>query len=171
MYPKKGILKGRQDMKECKPPLSSEGIKSTSMIASQQQENPARFGIDQDLKSTLVSPNHDRNELDFLDHQPEKIMKNINFIEESIRLHEDFNERPYPLRQLNARDISLFNGCRNAVIQIFLVVCVALVFFTWTAVGLYEQWSTGNCSLLLGDAAPATLFIMVVHHFLLEKKE
>ncbi len=50
--------------------------------------------------------------------------------------------------------------------QHFIARWVTYVFVVWTLVGLLEHFTTGNCSLLLSDAGPGTLFSIVVHRYL-----
>jgi len=59
----------------------------------------------------------------------------------------------------------------DPTIRLILVVFVALVFAGWTAAAVCEQWSTGNSALLLSDAAPATLFGLVMHHYFSKKRD
>ncbi len=93
---------------------------------------------------------------------------------EDVVLKEDVERiRKYFLlfKQMNAEGNHDCIARRNANIQWFLVICVALVFIAWTGFGLYRVWINGDCSLLLGDAAPGTLFILMVRHFVLQNQE
>lgn len=112
-----------------------------------------RCGLRQRNNSSTLAPNKHKYQAHFNADQ-EKIAEILN--------------PPHDQDEPNSAEQDAFSAHCKAVIQLFLVGCVALVFCAWTAVGLHEQMTSGNCSLLLGDAAPATLFIALVRHFLLK---
>ncbi len=127
-------------MKRKIPRPPSDGNSANSMLASKYQQDLARLGNNKSLKAIPSDPGYNRNGLDSADTKADNSIQDI------------------------------FIARRLANIQLILVACIALVFIAWTGVGLFEQVSTGNCSLLFGDFAPGTLFTMVVRNFLFQEK-
>ncbi len=151
----------------------SEVLRVASMLASKYHGYPTRFGNDQNPDSTHIDLGHRRNVLDTNEGESEDSIEANSFIEASVTLDENpavVDRYIYLLKQAIAVETNSFITRRNANIQLLLVICISLVFLSWTAIGFYILLSTGNSSLLFVDTVPATGFGLVVKRFVFQEK-
>ncbi|MGH2498447.1 MAG: hypothetical protein ACRDIV_27450 [Ktedonobacteraceae bacterium] len=132
-----------------RPKRRLKATKARQLLAPTQHSYPAHFKQNQNNK---IAPDPASNALG----------RNTGKLREV--------ERYLSLRkQAIAEETQRFVIRRNANIQFFLVICVAIAFFAYYSFSLYELFSKGDVRWIVGDVPAVRYFWKMVDHFVFRK--
>lgn len=132
-----------------RPKRRLKSLKAKTVLAPNQHSHLARLKSEQNDK---LESDYDLNELR---GNAEKLSE----IERYLSLR----------KQAITEETQRFVIRRNANIQFFLVICVAVAFFAYYSFSLYELFSKGDARWIVGDVPAVRYFWKMVDHFVLQK--
>ena len=132
-----------------RPKQRLKALKAKPALAPNQHPYLARLKSNQKNK---IDSDYDRNELG-------KDAGKLSELERYLSLR----------KQAIADETRQLVFRKNANIQFFLVICVAIAFFAYYSFSLYELFSKGDVRWIAGDIPAVRYFWKMVDHFVFRK--